>query len=169
MVLWIREDSQIPIYQQIRNQIVKGISEGQLKPGEQLPTVRALALEMGINVMTVSRAYQMLRQEGYILADRRNGARVRESFSGPPRLSAPERETLEQLISEARLRGVPLSEITAACRQFYGGDERSGEGRNRDKQSGGERSGEERSGGEQSGQEPQRRPVPEKEREGDTC
>lgn len=49
MVISINDASEIPIYQQIRNQIVLGISDGRLAPGEQLPTVRALAEEIGIN------------------------------------------------------------------------------------------------------------------------
>ena len=52
MVIKIDEYSDVPIYMQIRNQIVMGISSGELKAGEQLPTVRALALEIGINTMT---------------------------------------------------------------------------------------------------------------------
>ena len=51
MVIKIDEYSDVPIYMQIRNQIVMGISSGELKAGEQLPTVRALALEIGINSM----------------------------------------------------------------------------------------------------------------------
>ena len=67
MVISINDASEIPIYQQIRNQIVLGISDGRLAPGEQLPTVRALAEEIGINSMTVSKAYTLLKQEGYTL------------------------------------------------------------------------------------------------------
>ena len=66
MIIRIDEYSDVPIYMQIRNQIVMGISSGELKPGEQLPTVRALALEIGINTMTVSKTYQLLKSEGYI-------------------------------------------------------------------------------------------------------
>ena len=44
--------SDVPIYQQIRNQIVLGIAQGELKAGEKLPTVRALAQESGVNAMT---------------------------------------------------------------------------------------------------------------------
>ena len=54
MIISINEMSEIPIYQQIRNQIVQGISDGRLSPGEQLPTVRGLAEEIGINSMTVN-------------------------------------------------------------------------------------------------------------------
>ena len=81
MVIAIREGSEIPIYQQIRDQIVQGISDGRLKANEQLPTVRSLAEEVGINSMTVNKAYQLLKQQGYIIADRRNGARVCRSFA----------------------------------------------------------------------------------------
>ena len=62
MVISINDASEIPIYQQIRNQIVLGISDGRLAPGEQLPTVRALAEEIGINSMTVSKAYTLSRR-----------------------------------------------------------------------------------------------------------
>ena len=77
MIIRIDELSDIPIYLQLRNQIVMGISSGELKAGEKLPTVRDLALEMGINTMTVSKAYQLLKTEGYIMTDRKNGARIR--------------------------------------------------------------------------------------------
>ena len=87
MVISINDASEIPIYQQIRNQIVLGISDGRLAPGEQLPTVRALAEEIGINSMTVSKAYTLLKQEGYIYTDRRSGARVRQEFETNKELS----------------------------------------------------------------------------------
>ena len=47
MVIEIRDGSDVPIYLQLRNQIVAGISDGRLAPGERLPTVRALAEELG--------------------------------------------------------------------------------------------------------------------------
>ena len=64
MLLKLDFDSEVPIYQQIRNQIVVGIASGQLSPGERLPATRALAEDLGVNTMTVSKAYQQLRQEG---------------------------------------------------------------------------------------------------------
>ena len=65
-------ESKTPIYQQLRDQVVVGIAEGKLSPGEKLPTIRALADESGINMMTVSKAYQMLNNEGYIVTDLRH-------------------------------------------------------------------------------------------------
>ena len=51
------------VYMQLRNQVVIGIAEGRLQPDEKLPTIRALAEESGINMMTVSKAYQLLKQD----------------------------------------------------------------------------------------------------------
>lgn len=105
MVICIDEVSEIPIYKQIRNQIVLGISDGRLQPGEQLPTVRALAEEIGINSMTVNKAYALLKQEGYIVTDRRNGARIRNEFDQGKYLSQASLDNLQQIISEANIRG----------------------------------------------------------------
>lgn len=123
MIISIRESSDIPIFQQIHNQIIQGISDGRLQPGEQLPTVRALADEMGINAMTVSKAYQLLKQEGYILADRRNGARVREDFSQVRGLSHLNRELLQQIASEAKLGGMSRDAFLKLCDQLYPTDQ----------------------------------------------
>lgn len=126
MIIVINDSSDIPIYLQIRNQIVHGISDGQLRPGEQLPTVRALALEIGINTMTVSKAYQILKQEGYIHTDRRSGARVRESFRQAGVLSESNREMLKQIISESKISGISKDAFLKECEQLYS-EERSGE------------------------------------------
>ena len=61
MILTFDFSSDVPLYMQLRNQIVIGIAEGKLVPGEKLPTIRALADESGINMMTVSKAYQILQ------------------------------------------------------------------------------------------------------------
>lgn len=119
MIISVRDSSEIPIFQQIHNQIIQGISDGRLKPGEQLPTVRALADEIGINAMTVSKAYQLLKQEGYILADRRNGARVRDDFSQVRGLSPLSRELLQQIISEAKVSGMSRAEFLSLCSELY--------------------------------------------------
>ena len=119
MVIAINEYLNVPIYLQIRNQIVIGISDGKLAPGEQLPTVRALAEEMGINVMTVNKAYQILKQEGYIYTDRRNGAKVRERMEFSGDLPGEAREMLQRVISEARVRGISKEAFFQMCEEFF--------------------------------------------------
>ena len=121
MVISINETSEVPIYQQIRNQIVLGISNGRLKPGEQLPTVRALAGEIGINSMTVNKAYALLKQEGYIYTDRRNGAHVRKEISEAKELSEKSQELLQQIISEAKICGMTQEEFLKICENMYKG------------------------------------------------
>ena len=66
MIIKINSRSEIPIYLQLRNQIVKGIGKGELEQGEILPTVRQMAADLGVNAMTVSKAYQLLKAEGFI-------------------------------------------------------------------------------------------------------
>lgn len=119
MILAINDASDIPIYLQLRNQIVQGISNGSLRPGEQLPTVRALATEIGINSMTVSKAYQMLKQEGYIYADRRNGARIRDNFKQTNELSEQNKLLLRQIISEAKINGLTKEDFLQECDKLY--------------------------------------------------
>ena len=120
MVIRIDELSDIPIYLQIRNQIVMGISSGELGAGEQLPTVRALALEMGINTMTVSTAYQLLKTEGYIMTDRKNGARVRMEIKMQAGIPEGNKTELRRIVSEARISGVPKQELMDLVDEYYG-------------------------------------------------
>ena len=120
MIIRINELSDIPIYMQIRNQIVMGISSGELEGGEQLPTVRALAMEMGINTMTVSKAYQLLKTEGYIMTDRKNGARIRTSIQKHGSLSDGNKAELKRIVSEARLSGVSKADLLSLIEEIYG-------------------------------------------------
>ena len=111
-------ESKTPIYQQLHDQIVVGIAEGKLSPGEKLPTIRALADESGINMMTVSKAYQMLNNEGYIVTDRRKGTLI----SNKTKESPVKEETLKELrviISELQLAGLSPDEVLTLCKEYY--------------------------------------------------
>ena len=76
LILKLDMTSSIPIYVQLRNQIVMGIGRGELEIGQGLPTVRQMADDIGVNMMTVNKAYNILKAEGYIEIDRRHGAKV---------------------------------------------------------------------------------------------
>jgi len=119
MIIKIDDYSDIPIYMQIRDQIVMGISAGKLQEGEQLPTVRALANEMGINTMTVSKAYQLLKSEGYILTDRKKGARVRKKKDKSGLVSPENKKTLKRIVSESRLEGVSKEDLIKLIDEYY--------------------------------------------------
>lgn len=74
MVISIDHSSAEPLYLQLRAQVIKAIARGELQPGQALPSVRALAADLGINLHTVNRAYAVLRDEGYVLMRGRSGA-----------------------------------------------------------------------------------------------
>jgi GntR family transcriptional regulator len=70
--------SGLPIYTQIVNQIQSQLANGILKPGDQLPTVRALALELRVNFNTVARAYRILDEERIISTQQGRGTFIVE-------------------------------------------------------------------------------------------
>ena len=117
MILKLDVTGELPIYQQIRNQIVMGIASGQLQAGEKLPTIRALADEMGINMMTVSKAYRLLKQEGHITTDRRGGTIISASQAGQVPQSVL--EGLQLHLCELRLAGVSKSDALRLCSELY--------------------------------------------------
>ena len=116
MLLRLDFSNGIPIYQQIRNQIVTAIAAGELSPGEKLPTIRALAEETGVNMMTVSKAYQLLKAEGYITTGRRDGAMVRLPEGRVPPATV---EGLRLRLCELRLAGLDRAEILELCGKIY--------------------------------------------------
>ena len=78
MGLWIQiaPGSDLPVYQQIVEQINSAVARGQLKPGDKLPAVRKLAAELVINPNTVARAYTQLEQSGLLATKAGSGTFV---------------------------------------------------------------------------------------------
>lgn len=74
MIIEIDFNSDEAIYIQLRNQIIMGIATSTIHEGDSLPSVRQLADNIGINMHTVNKAYNVLRQEGFLQLDRRKGA-----------------------------------------------------------------------------------------------
>ena len=107
MIIKIDMAGTTPIYEQLRNEIVKGIGRGELSDGESLPTVRQLAADLGVNNMTVSKAYQLLKAEGFIETDRREF--FLEKMEGD----------LELLSAEAKIRGVDKEEFVRMCEAAF--------------------------------------------------
>ena len=103
MVIRIDFGSSEALYVQLYNQIIYGIANAQLLPGDTLPSVRELADDIGINMHTVNKAYAILRQEGYLRLDRRNGAVIA--------VDSDKLRAMEQLKNEMR-----ISLAKALCR-----------------------------------------------------
>ena len=118
MLLSLDFSGDIAIYQQLRNQIVMAIASGELKPGDKLPTIRALSNELGINMMTVSKSYQILKQEGYICSDRRHGAWVSAKTDEGAARDKLE-DALRLIVAEARVSGIEAGTVSEIIEKLY--------------------------------------------------
>ncbi|MBP1890358.1 GntR family transcriptional regulator [Clostridium moniliforme] len=76
MFLVLEFDNEVPIYLQIRNKIIEGIAKNEIKEGDKLPSVRELASGVEVNLHTVNKAYNLLKEEGFVTVDRRKGVIV---------------------------------------------------------------------------------------------
>ena len=92
--------SDVPIYEQIAEELRKKIAEGQVAPGNQLPTVRQLALDLRVNFNTVSRAYRVLDEAGLISTQRGRGTYIWEE---------PTEETMRVIKEKSGRTGAQLS------------------------------------------------------------
>jgi len=76
--LRLDENSGVPVYRQIMDQVRGGIALGALRPGDQLPTVRQLAVDLSVNPNTVVRAYRELELGGLLESNQGTGTFIRE-------------------------------------------------------------------------------------------
>jgi len=114
MILSVDLAGDVPIYQQLRDQIVEAIAEGVLAAGSTLPATRALAADFGINFHTVNKAYDLLRRQGLIRLNRKTGAVVTPTVADPP-FPAEWTARARTLLAEAVARGLPADEVLKTC------------------------------------------------------
>ncbi len=119
MVLFIDLKSGVPFYRQIIEQVKFAIASGDLKPGDRLPTVRQLAVDLSINPNTVIRAYRELEIENLLDTQQGSGTFVSENR---PKIDALERQRmLDQILTELLARasgyGLTLDEVLEGLRQ----------------------------------------------------
>jgi DNA-binding transcriptional regulator YhcF (GntR family) len=118
----LNPNSGVPIYRQIQDQIRFGIASGLLNPGEQLPTVRALAVELAVNPNTIIKAYTELERAGILTTEQGSGTFV---ASQPAPLPGPEkRAKLEGLcaefLSQVSRYGFSSDDVIRAIRALTG-------------------------------------------------
>ncbi|ELK3179389.1 GntR family transcriptional regulator, partial [Listeria innocua] len=101
-----------PIYTQICNQIIEGMAKRELLPGDKLPSVRSLGADIGINFHTVNKAYQILKQEGFIQIHRQKGVVIHpDGVAKADQLFFTKLQTkLRPLIAESIVRSVSEEE-----------------------------------------------------------
>lgn len=123
MYISIDFNSEEAIYMQLRNQIIYGIATSQLQEGENLPSVRDLAENIGINMHTVNKAYAILKQEGYLKLDRRRGAVIAIDIN---KLKAMEdmRNELRVVLAKAFCKNISCEEAHEIVNEIFSEFER---------------------------------------------
>ncbi len=112
--LRIEPDSPIPVYRQVVDGLRSLLVEGVLQPGDALPTVRELGLDLGVHFNTIAEAYRLLATEGWLDLRRRRGAVVTERAMPKQQPEAEEHfsRSLRQLIAQVRADGLSIGSIT---------------------------------------------------------
>ncbi len=122
MNITILSQGTLAIYEQIVNQLKSAVVTGELKAGEALPSIRALAAELGVSVITTKRAYEELEKEGLIRSVAGKGFYVCEyntDYLREKQLMMIE-SRLGEIIREAKQAGLTSSELTDMVETLYG-------------------------------------------------
>lgn len=104
-----------PLFEQLAGAVRTAIVDGRVIGGERLPAARELAGTLGINVHTVLRGYQLLRDEGFIELHRGRGAVVASRIGGRSALAG----AIHDLVDEAKLHDLPESALLALVSEAY--------------------------------------------------
>ena len=136
MLIVVDPHSGVPVYRQLMDQVKFHVASGLLKPGDELPSTRALSSQLGVNPMTISKAYSYLEKEDVV--ERRPGrplivkalerAQVRDQKVD--RL----RESLAATVTVVRQLGIDLDQATRVFRELLEEDGDSPDSRERSKQ-----------------------------------
>ncbi len=125
MDIIISNTSSIPIYEQIMGQIKKNIMNGTLKEGEALPSMRTLAKELRVSVITTKRAYEELESAGFIVTVMGKG-----SFVAKKNLELIREEqykeiekNLQKAVEQSKMNGISLQELMEIVKIIYGDEE----------------------------------------------
>jgi len=116
-----------PVYEQIANGLRAELVSGQFEPGTTLPTVRALAIDLGVHHNTVAEAYRQLASEGWLDLKRHHGATVRERHrpratpEAMDRFSRPLRELLARALADGLSRTALARAMTEVVQKLEAG------------------------------------------------
>lgn len=115
MLLIVDPDTPLPVYEQVREQIVRMVAAGTLEPGHRLPTIRQLAADLGLAKGTIAKAYELLESDAVIATRGRKGsfvleAKERSTADRASGLSHP----IDTLVVTAKQLGATIDEVHGA-------------------------------------------------------
>lgn len=115
----LNQTSRTPIYQQIREQVLAQIAFGLLSPHQQLPGVRSMAIDLGINPNTVMKAYVELEREGFIYSVAGKGSYVSEPNGDVSVIRQEKLAEVKEVLSKLRPYGITKEEIMKLVEMMY--------------------------------------------------
>jgi GntR family transcriptional regulator len=125
MLIVVDPHSGVPVYRQLMDQVKFHVASGLLKPGDELPSTRALSSQLGVNPMTISKAYSYLEKEQVI--ERRPGrplvVKAVESTEIRERKLDRLRESLAGTVTEVRQLGIENEEALRVFRELLDEDD----------------------------------------------
>ncbi len=118
LTLRIDLDSAVPAYRQIVDGLRILLVSGKLPPGSELPSVRRMALDLGVHFNTVAEAYRILAEEGWFDLRRGRGARVvsRDAPAASEEQLEEFRHRLRALVAEMLAKGTPATQLRTVLR-----------------------------------------------------
>jgi GntR family transcriptional regulator len=116
MLLRVDPGSPVPLFEQLAASVRFDAAKGAIRAGERLPAAREVAASLDINVHTVLRAYQLLREEGLVDLRRGRGAVVTDRVAQYGELG----DAVPTLVAQAKKLGLGVHALTAMIRQEYG-------------------------------------------------
>ncbi|MBS5927496.1 MAG: GntR family transcriptional regulator [Clostridium sp.] len=121
MNILISNSSSVPLYEQISNQVKNQILNGELKPSEALPSIRMLAKDLRVSIITTKRAYEELEKEGFIKTVAGKGTFVSEGNSDRLKEAAicEIESKLDDAISQAKAIGLTLDECLEIFKSLF--------------------------------------------------
>ncbi len=111
--------TKIPIYEQIQTQVISFIALGLFKPDQQLPAVRQLAGDLGVNPNTVQKAYQELERMGYIYSHTGKGSFISTQQDSLKLAREEMKSDLVKTLEALKALGIPLQEVTDLVLKTY--------------------------------------------------
>lgn len=126
MRMIISNSSSVPIYEQIKNSIIDQIINDELKEDEAIPSIRNLAADIKISVMTIKKAYDELEAEGYIISRQGKGTFVAPKNNELAKEKAQKdiEDYISKIIDISEKFSIKKEEIIDIFNLFYGSDEK---------------------------------------------
>lgn len=118
-MIFVDNKSRVPIYEQIKEQIVMLVNTGIYKPGDRLPSIRNLSNQLNINVNTIKHSYAQLESEGVINSVQGKGVFIAENPLENERIVKGVLDDLDRMVRSAMARGVSKEQIKDLIDRIY--------------------------------------------------